>query len=235
MLLAAPLAVYAQVDTVWASTLPGPQLAEKAYNSGLASFSQQRYPAALASFDQAIAARPDFAAAYTNRAATHFELRNYPAALADYSQALKMEPGSYTGYFGRARAHEAQRELKAGDEEYLADPARYVQALPHYLTAQEFNPNNAALNVKIGDCHLHSATKTAALPYLQNAAKLDANADPRTHFLLGRALHLSAQWREAIAEYQRPRPCLPPTAAASRPIPSPRCSATCRSAAPASR
>ena len=72
VLLAAPLAVRAQVDTVRASTLPGPQLAEKAYNNGLTSFSQQRYPAALASFDQAIAARPDFAAAYTNRATTRF-------------------------------------------------------------------------------------------------------------------------------------------------------------------
>ena len=38
VLLAAPLAAAAQVDTVRATTLPGPQLAEKAYNSGLASF-----------------------------------------------------------------------------------------------------------------------------------------------------------------------------------------------------
>ncbi|GAB3292548.1 hypothetical protein GCM10027511_05760 [Hymenobacter humi] len=101
---------------------------------------------------------------------------------------------------------EAMRELKAGDTEYLADPVRYAQALTHYLAAQEFNPNNAALNVKIGDCYLHSATKTAALPFLQKAAKLDATADARTHFLLARALHLSAKWREAMAEYQRYTP-----------------------------
>ena len=80
---------------------------------------------------------------------------------------------------------EAIRELKAGDDEYYADPPRYAQALPHLLAAQHLNPNNAALNVKIGDCYLHSATKTAALPYLQKAAKLDATADPRTHYLLG--------------------------------------------------
>jgi outer membrane protein OmpA-like peptidoglycan-associated protein len=97
---------------------------------------------------------------------------------------------------------EAQRELKAGDQEYFADPPRYGQALPHLLAAQELNPNNAVLNVKIGDCYLHSATKTAALPYLQKAAKLDATAEPRTHYLLARALHLSAKWREAMAEYQ---------------------------------
>ena len=107
---------------------------------------------------------------------------------------------------------EAQRELKASEQEYYADPPRYVQALPHLLAAQELNPNNAALNVKIGDCYLHSATKTVALPYLQKAAKLDATADPRTHYLLARALHLSAKWREAMAEYQ----LAPPLPAADR-------------------
>ncbi|MET4074581.1 OmpA family protein [Hymenobacter sp. UYCo722] len=107
---------------------------------------------------------------------------------------------------------EAQRELKAGDQEYFADPPRYVQALPHLLAAQELNPNNAALNVKIGDCYLHSAIKTAALSYLQKAAKLDATADARTHYLLARALHLSAKWREAMAEYQ----LAPPLPAADR-------------------
>ncbi|GAB3661414.1 OmpA family protein [Hymenobacter agri] len=111
---------------------------------------------------------------------------------------------------------EAQRELKAGEQEYFADPPRYVQALPHLLAAQEFNPNNAALNVKVGDCYLHSPTKTAALPYLQKAAKLDASADPRTHYLLARALHLNAKWREAIAEYQLAPP-LPATDRRSEP------------------
>jgi outer membrane protein OmpA-like peptidoglycan-associated protein len=101
---------------------------------------------------------------------------------------------------------EANRELKAGDDDYRADPPRYAEALPHFLAAQEFNPNNAALNVKIGDCYLNSATKAAALPYLQKAAKLDASADARTHYLLARALHLSAKWREAIAEYQQATP-----------------------------
>jgi outer membrane protein OmpA-like peptidoglycan-associated protein len=101
---------------------------------------------------------------------------------------------------------EALRELKEGDSEYRADPPRYAQALPHFLAAQQFNPNNAALNVKIGDCYLNSPNKTAALPYLQKAAQLDATADARTHYLLARALHLSAKWAEAIAEYQKAQP-----------------------------
>ncbi|HEX8659315.1 MAG TPA: tetratricopeptide repeat protein, partial [Hymenobacter sp.] len=101
---------------------------------------------------------------------------------------------------------DALREIKEGDAEYRADPPRYTQALPHFLAAQQFNPNNAVLNVKIGDCYLSTSNKTAALPYLQKAAQLDATADARTHYLLARALHLSAKWTEAIAEYQKAQP-----------------------------
>ena len=100
----------------------------------------------------------------------------------------------------------AQRELKAGDEAYSSDPPRYVAALPHYLLAQKFNPENATLNTKIGDCYLHSPTKAASLPYLQKAAALTPLTDPRSHYLLARALHLNAKWPEAIKEYQQAKP-----------------------------
>ncbi|MGI4736704.1 MAG: OmpA family protein [Janthinobacterium lividum] len=100
----------------------------------------------------------------------------------------------------------AQRELKAGDEAYQADPARYLIALPHYLAAQEFNPDNAELNAKLGDCYLHSGTKALALGYLQKAQKLEPANDPRTHYLLGQALHLNAKWAAAIKEYQLSAP-----------------------------
>jgi len=100
----------------------------------------------------------------------------------------------------------AQRELELGDHEMGADPARFGAALPHYLRAQKFNPKNAMLNAKIGECYLHSATKQEALAYLQRAQQLDANAEPRLHYLLARALHLGGQWEAAIKEYEQARP-----------------------------
>jgi outer membrane protein OmpA-like peptidoglycan-associated protein len=100
----------------------------------------------------------------------------------------------------------AQHELELGDQEFGADPARFGAALPHYLRAQKFNPKNALLNAKIGECYLHSATKQEALPYLQQAQQLDAKAEPRLHYLLARALHLTGQWDAAIKEYEQARP-----------------------------
>jgi outer membrane protein OmpA-like peptidoglycan-associated protein len=100
----------------------------------------------------------------------------------------------------------AQHELELGDREFGADPARFGAALPHYLRAQKFNPKNALLNAKIGECYLHSSTKQEALPYLKQAQQLDANAEPRLHYLLARALHLNGQWEAAIKEYEQARP-----------------------------
>jgi outer membrane protein OmpA-like peptidoglycan-associated protein len=100
----------------------------------------------------------------------------------------------------------AQRELEQGDHEMGADPARFGSALPHYLRAQKFNPSNALLNAKIGECYLHSSTKQAALSYLQKSQQLDATAEPRLHYLLARALHLGGQWEAAIKEYEQARP-----------------------------
>ncbi|TGE13795.1 OmpA family protein [Hymenobacter elongatus] len=101
---------------------------------------------------------------------------------------------------------EAQREVKTGDEWYDLDPPRYEQALPHYLAAQKFNPNNARLNLRIGDCYLHSGYKPRALPYIQKAYQLNADIDPRIHYLLGQGLHLNGKWTEAIAEYKAAQP-----------------------------
>ncbi|WBO83352.1 OmpA family protein [Hymenobacter yonginensis] len=100
----------------------------------------------------------------------------------------------------------ALKEIKLGDEWYLADPPRYEQALPHYLEAQKFNAENAELNLKIGDCYLHSGFKPRALAYLQKAYQLNSGVDPRIHYLLGRGLHLNGKWAAAIAEYKQATP-----------------------------
>lgn len=100
----------------------------------------------------------------------------------------------------------ALKEIKSGDEWYLSDPPRYEQALPHYLEAQKLNSENAELNLKIGDCYLHSGFKPRALSFLQKAYQLNSGVDPRIHYLLGRGLHLNGKWKEAIAEYKQATP-----------------------------
>jgi hypothetical protein len=112
----------------------------------------------------------------------------------------------------------ALRALKDGDEHYLASPPRYSAALPLFLEAQKLNPNNADLNLRIGDCYLNMGDKAAALPYLQKAVTLETSPAPRAHYVLARAYHLSSKWTEAIKEYERAKPVAAAPAKKGQPV-----------------
>lgn len=67
------------------------------FNIANSFFSQGRNAFALESFDQAIAARSDYAPAYLNRANARMKASNYDGAIADYSLFLSLDPGSVQG------------------------------------------------------------------------------------------------------------------------------------------
>ena len=60
---------------------------------------------------------------------------------------------------------EAYKALQAGDAKYYT--FFYSKALDEYLKANKFNPNNAELNAKIGDCYLNSSDKAKATDYFK--------------------------------------------------------------------
>jgi len=97
----------------------------------------------------------------------------------------------------------AADSLAAGEKYYAMGPIRYYQAIPYYLSAEKFNPNNDQLNYKLGVCMLsvNSAFKTDALPFLQKAFSINPAIAPDIHFLLGRAYHLNMDWENAKKEY----------------------------------
>ncbi len=76
--------------------------------------------------------------------------------------------------------------------------AFYASALPLYLEANAFNPDNAELNAKIGECYLY-VTKEKALPYIQKAMSLNVNnVNPELYLLQGLALQAMQQFDDAI-------------------------------------
>ena len=106
---------------------------------------------------------------------------------------------------------EQKKELKSviefigiGDEnvEYTFD---YEKALKAYMIPQDFNPNNAELNFKIGKCYLlgEGLDRHDAIPYLEKAFQLDPDVDQDIHYYLGEAHHFISDWDKAIAEYKK--------------------------------
>ena len=97
----------------------------------------------------------------------------------------------------------AKDNLKTGDDFYAQGPGFYRDAIAPYEAANTFNPNNADLNFKLGECYLASMFKYKALPYLEKAVKLNPSVDPYIHFLLGKAYHLDMQFDKAVSEYSK--------------------------------
>ena len=90
--------------------------------------------------------------------------------------------------------------MKIGDDFYHQGPGFYRSAIAPYEAAQKFNPNNAELNFKLGECYLASTTKEKATGVLERALRLDPTIDARVHYFLGQAYHLEMNWDKAIAE-----------------------------------
>jgi len=109
---------------------------------------------------------------------------------------------------------EAKRNLEDGDAYFnksQKDGYRlYSDALEFYLKANNFNPENALLNYRIGVCYLNSAWKQKSLFHLEKAYKINSNIDEDIHYNLGCAYHINMEWEKAIKEYQLYRPTIKP-------------------------
>lgn len=81
------------------------------------------YRAALREFDRAIAADPDFGAAYANRGILYDRMGRYERAVDDYRKALELDPGldEGPGWLTRFLRNQAEQPPTIGDRaEYLA-------------------------------------------------------------------------------------------------------------------
>ena len=84
------------------------------------------------------------------------------------------------------------------------DNTLFMQAIFHYHKAQDFNPNNAELNYKIGRCYLMNAVyKEESIPHFLKALKLNPNVSPNIQYHLGIGYHLTMDFDKAIAAFTK--------------------------------
>jgi len=81
----------------------------------------------------------------------------------------------------------------------------FEKALFYYLQANEFNPRNIDLNLKIGNAYLYTNQKYLTYPFLEKAMGMDANkqdASPNIHFYYAMALQLEGKYNDAISQFK---------------------------------
>ena len=91
---------------------------------------------------------------------------------------------------------EAREFYQIGDENFSKGEQFFAVALDFFIKAQNFNPNNALLNFKIGRCYIISNNKSKALPFFEKAFILNPTVDSDIHYYLGLSYHLDMQWEK---------------------------------------
>lgn len=104
--------------------------------------------------------------------------------------------------------------IGVGDDFYADDfMANFDSALFYYQVAQEINPENSELNLKIGRCYLElpSGKMTMkCMDHFNKAIALDVDVDPMVYFYMGKAYHINSEWKKAIAQYNKFQSLLDP-------------------------
>jgi outer membrane protein OmpA-like peptidoglycan-associated protein len=96
---------------------------------------------------------------------------------------------------------EAWKSIREGDKYYDMGVGSFDLARDHYLFADQYNSDNAALNYKIGICYLYGDDKYKAIDYLLKAYQIDPEVSPEIHYVLGRAYHLVLEFDRAKEHY----------------------------------
>ena len=106
---------------------------------------------------------------------------------------------------------EAWDSVKEGDRNFKEGKGTYPVARDHYLYALQYNPDNAALNYKLGVCYLFTDNKYEAINYLLRAYTLDGEVSGDIHMLLGMAYQLVLEFDKAMEQYNTHSSQLDPT------------------------
>lgn len=97
---------------------------------------------------------------------------------------------------------EAWSAIKEADILFKYGPSFFGEARDYYLSAYNYNSNNAELNYKIGVCYLFTDNKFEAIKYLKKAYAAKPNVSPDIRLMLARAYHFALDFDNAILEYK---------------------------------
>ncbi|MCC5923107.1 MAG: OmpA family protein [Crocinitomicaceae bacterium] len=104
----------------------------------------------------------------------------------------------------KSELKEALKNIKQADDFMQPSPVpRYTQAIPLYLAANKFNPNNSYVNYQLGLCYMNTINKFQALDFFKKAYALNPKKFPDIHYYIGRGYHLNMKWDDAIASYSQ--------------------------------
>jgi len=160
---------------------------EAHFNQGNAHKDQGRLEEAIASYRNAVAVAPDFAAAHVNLGSALAQQGRHAQAVACFRKALVLEPGQAEAWFN------------LGFSSYrLGDLASAQAALDRYLQAQ---PDDRAALMVLGEIHFLANRLDEATGCVERVLAGDPHA-PGAHGLLANIFRNQARHRDALRHYE---------------------------------
>jgi tetratricopeptide (TPR) repeat protein len=157
-------------------------------NLGNAFFASHRLDEAMASYEEALRLKPDYAFAHNNAGNVLLLKGRTGEAIAHYEQALQV-----SSRFDRAHNNLASALLQQG---------RIDKAIFHLEQALQINPENAFVHFNLGNALIRQNRADEAIAHYRRALHLEpGSAD--THSNLGMALVKSGHLQEAIAHFKQ--------------------------------
>ncbi len=117
------------------------------------------------------------------------------------AQNVEFEKAYFPGR--KAELSEAKTQLEKGNKLYENGGGDYLLAIEPFTKANNFNPNNALLNYKLGICYLYTIQKTKSIVFFEKAIQLNPTVAPDLHLVLGEAYQLNYEFDKAISEYKK--------------------------------
>ncbi|MEA1873570.1 MAG: OmpA family protein [Bacteroidota bacterium] len=96
----------------------------------------------------------------------------------------------------------AKQNIRSGDSR-IKKQNDYEKAIPYYLEAWEFNPNNAALNYTIGSAYWKTTEKQKSLSFFEKAQAINDEVENDLYYKLGLSRHLNYKFNEAIQAFNQ--------------------------------
>lgn len=104
---------------------------------------------------------------------------------------------------------DARRNVRDGDRMFMLGGGNIPMALEFYLKAYDFNPDNARLNMRIGESYLKTPGVDKSVEYLERAVELNVPT-LEIYYLLGLAYQKNYRFDDAIEQFTFYRQSLTP-------------------------
>jgi tetratricopeptide (TPR) repeat protein/V8-like Glu-specific endopeptidase len=167
---------------------PRTTTADDFFVSAATKFRQGDYPGAIASFDRAIATKPNYTAAYIARAEANLYLDNGNEVIRDANLALKLDPKSDDAYALRGGGKTSDGDIQGA----FADFARAIA----------INPRSARSYVYLSITELQYADPSKAMKSIERAIAIDPNFGD-AYSIRAAARYLTGDRRGSDADFER--------------------------------